>query len=107
MSLIEESFVALTIFLSFQIFDVPFYQMVQPLVFFDYGYGEQNIIAFATEEETAELIGWGFGVELSYKDMLSGRAQVAKRIDEDFSNDELEAAGDDTKFLFDLQYRFR
>ncbi len=94
-------------FLSFRVFDVPFYQMVQPLVFFDYGYGEQNIVAFATQEETAELIGWGYGVELAYKDMLSGRVQVARRIHDDFSNDELDAVGDDTTFLFDVQYRFR
>lgn len=82
--------------------NLKFSKIVTPYIFIDSSYGVQNGEDTVTEE-TASLSGWGFGLELKYKNSLSGHLMFTKP-----TNFRLPNAEDDYEDLIviDMQYSF-
>jgi hemolysin activation/secretion protein len=82
-----------------------FASIVQPFVFLDYGYGVLNEITVGGDQ-TGELSGYGVGLQLNYKNKISGNLQFAFPIDYKFSQESIEDPKDDVRAIVDVQYFF-
>lgn len=90
--------------LDFNVSDnVKFSQLVQPFLFVDYGYAELFAVGTA-EDATAELSGYGFGLQLNYRNSISVNLQFAQPIAHHLSGNANETVDDDLRVLFDFQY---
>jgi len=79
-------------------------KVITPYVFIDGSYGVQNANGLNTNDDvTASLTGWGVGLELKYKNTLSGHLMFTRA-----TNFSLPNAEDDYEDLIvlDMQYSF-
>ena len=82
--------------------NLKFSKIVTPYVFIDSSYGVQNGLD-GRDDETASLTGWGFGLELKYKNKFSGHLMFTRAEDFHLPN------GDDEYedlIVIDMQYSF-
>ena len=82
--------------------NLKFSNVVTPYVFIDSSYGVQNGLD-TQDEATASLTGWGIGLELKYKNTLSGHLMFTRA-----SNYRLPNAEDEygDLIIIDMQYSF-
>ncbi|MGD8571671.1 MAG: ShlB/FhaC/HecB family hemolysin secretion/activation protein [Gammaproteobacteria bacterium] len=93
-------------FMDFSISDTTqFSNVVQPFLFVDYGYGLLNEIT-AGGDSTGELSGYGFGLQLNYRNEISGNLQIAFPLDAKFSQEAIEEPEDELRVIMDVQYLF-
>ena len=85
--------------------NVKFSTIVQPFVFLDYGYGVLNEITTGGDQ-TGELSGYGFGLQLNYKNEISGNLQFAFPIDYKFTQEAIKEPEDKLRVIMDVQYVF-
>ena len=81
-----------------------FSKVMTPYMFIDSSYGVQNANGLNTlDDVTASLVGWGFGLELKYKNSISGHLMFTKATNFRLPNAEEEY---DDLIVIDLQYSF-
>lgn len=81
-----------------------FSRLASPFIFIDGAYGIQRSLT-ETPDETAELTGWGVGIEVKYKNKFSGHIQVARPDKSKISNAG-QAASEEDIVIVDFQYNF-
>jgi hemolysin activation/secretion protein len=92
--------------IDFNITDkLTFGQLAQPFLFVDYGYGELNQINLEGDQ-TAELSGYGVGIQFNYKGIFASNLQLAIPLSADYSDESTPEPKDDSLFVFDMQYIF-
>ncbi|MGD8568691.1 MAG: ShlB/FhaC/HecB family hemolysin secretion/activation protein [Gammaproteobacteria bacterium] len=93
-------------FADFNISDTTrFSDVVQPFLFTDYGYGILNEITTGGDN-TGKLSGYGFGLQLNYRNEISGNLQFAFPINAQFTQDAIEEPKDNLRVIMDVQYVF-
>lgn len=79
-------------------------KVITPYLFIDSAYGNQNALD-TKNDATASLTGWGFGLELKYKDYLSGHLSFTRASDFHISNNNDTEEYEDL-IVLDMQYSF-
>lgn len=85
---------------------MPLNQMLNPTLFWDASFGQQNPLPSSSASRVT-LFGWGAGLEFNHKSGVSGHLQAARGISAKFTDSELIPPEDETRFLFDVQYKFK
>jgi hemolysin activation/secretion protein len=92
-------------FLDFNIgHELMFSRVASPFIFIDGSFGIQRSLSQA-DDETAELSGWGVGLEVKYKDKYTGHIQIAYPEKSNISNAGI-AVDSAEVIIVDFQYNF-
>lgn len=94
-------------FMDFRVYrGIPFSRVVNPVIFVDYAYGVLNPVIDLVDEITGELSGTGIGLQVNYKNKISGNLQYARSLGSHFSSDQQQEPEDDDKIVVEFQYKF-
>ncbi|NOZ52240.1 MAG: ShlB/FhaC/HecB family hemolysin secretion/activation protein [Gammaproteobacteria bacterium] len=80
-------------------------RILHPFLFVDYAYGVLNPVG-NEGDKTGVLAGYGIGLQLNYKNKISGNLQFAIPISSDFSDENQEEPDDDLRIVADFLYVF-
>lgn len=92
---------------NFKLFgNTSFKDIAKPFVFAGISLGKQYSIVADNPNVSGQIADVGFGLQLAYKDKFSGNLQIAYPIMDEFSDSNINVADNNTRIVFDFQYKF-
>lgn len=93
-------------FLDMTIGGINLKDIMRPFLFLDASWGQVKSLVDLDDDETGQLVGAGIGLQFSHGDKFQGNLQLAFPLEEKFSSVDVMVADDESRLVFDFQYRF-